>query len=57
MLLLFSCLDLKINDELWVEFGAGKKKRWLPIHVYAQHLGKEAGADLGLLQHPRLSTL
>ena len=33
-------LDLGI-DELWVKFGAGKKKRWLPIHIYVQHLGKQ----------------
>ena len=33
-------LDQEI-DELWVEFGAGKKKRWLLFHVYAQHLGKQ----------------
>ena len=32
-------LDLEIH-ELWMEFWAVKKKRWLPIHVYAQHLGK-----------------
>ena len=31
--------DLEI-DKLLVEFGAGKKKRLLQIHVYAQHLGK-----------------
>ena len=33
-------LDLEI-DVLWVEFGTGKKKKWLPIHVYAQQLGKQ----------------
>ena len=33
-------LDLEI-DQLRVEFEAGKENRWLPIHVYAQHLGKQ----------------
>ena len=33
-------LDLEI-DGLWVEFGAARKKRWLAIHVYVQHLGKQ----------------
>ena len=31
--------DLGI-DELWVEFGVGRKKRWLTIHTYAKHLGR-----------------
>ena len=33
-------LDLEIH-ELQVEFWAVQKKRWLPMHVYAQHLGKQ----------------
>ena len=31
--------DLDIN-ELWVEFGKGKDRRWLPIHLYAEHFGR-----------------
>ena len=31
--------DLGI-EELWVEFGVRRKKRWLPIHAYAKHLGR-----------------
>ena len=27
-------------DELWVEFGVGIKKKWLPIHTYAHALGE-----------------
>ena len=27
-------------EELWVEFGFGKDRRWLPIHQYAKTLGK-----------------
>lgn len=32
----FSLLDI---EELWIEFGSGKNKRWLPIHQYAEILG------------------
>ena len=36
-----SCSFLRPKiDELWIELGAGKKNRWLPIHVDAQHLNK-----------------
>ena len=28
---LYHYLDLRI-DELWVKFGVGEHKRWLPIH-------------------------
>ena len=28
-------------DELWVEFGLGKDRKWLPIHIYAKALGEE----------------
>ena len=28
-------------EELWIEFGAGKHRRWLPIHRYAALLGEE----------------
>ena len=28
-------------DELWVEFGIGKDRKWLPIHAYARALGED----------------
>ena len=28
-------------DELWVEIGVGKNRRWHPIHIYANALGKD----------------
>nr|XP_047122657.1 uncharacterized protein LOC124806098 [Hydra vulgaris] len=30
--------------QLWIEFGVGKLKRWLPIHYYAQKIGEKAEA-------------
>lgn len=27
-------------EKLWIEFGTGRKKRWLPIHSYAAKLGE-----------------
>ncbi len=27
-------------DKLWIEFGSGRNKRWLPIHSYATKLGE-----------------
>ena len=32
--------DLDV-DELWIEYGTGKNKKWIPIHVYASLLGEE----------------
>ena len=32
--------DLELS-ELWIEFGAGKDKKWMPIHRYANKLGEE----------------
>ena len=32
--------DLDV-EELWIEFGARKYKRWLPIHTYAHEVGEE----------------
>ena len=26
--------------ELWIEYGTGKDKRWIPIHLYAKLLGE-----------------
>ena len=32
----------KLNvEELWIEFGAGKSRRFIPIHVYAKKLGEK----------------
>ena len=31
--------ELNIN-ELWVEFGVGRNRRWLPVHEYAASLGR-----------------
>ena len=36
---LYSFWHLDI-DELWIEFGADKDRRWLPIHTYARILGE-----------------
>ena len=33
----FSSFELQ---ELWIEFGSGKNKKWLPIHQYAAALGE-----------------
>ena len=27
-------------QELWIEFGSGKNKKWIPIHIYAATLGE-----------------
>jgi hypothetical protein len=35
---IFSKLDI---DELWIQLGTGKNKRWFPIHIYANHLGED----------------
>ena len=29
-----------VVDELWVEYGVGKVRKWLTIHAYATELGK-----------------
>ena len=37
----------KLNvEELWIEFGAGKHKRWLPVHDYVANLGDDMCAAL-----------
>ena len=33
-------------DELSIEFGVGKSKRWLPIHTYSQNLGQDTCSGL-----------
>ena len=33
-------------DELWVEFGVGRNKRWLPAHEYATSLGRSVCGGL-----------
>ena len=42
-LALFSELNL---EELWIEFGNGKDRRWLPIHKYATELGGQMCSGL-----------
>ena len=37
---------LAIIEELWIEFGAGKHKRWLPVHTYVSNLGDDMCAAL-----------
>ena len=37
---LYHFYDLDVN-ELWIEYGVSKNKRWLPIHEYAKCLGEE----------------
>ena len=34
----FQDLDL---EELWIESGRGKDRKWLPVHAYAKALGEE----------------
>ena len=34
----FFSLDVQ---ELWIEFGSGMNRRWLPVHLYAYSLGEE----------------
>ena len=41
---LFNALTV---DELWVEFGVGKNKRWLPVHAYSANMRE--GVCSGLL--------
>ena len=33
-------------DELWVEFGVGRNRRWFPVHKYAASLGKSVCCGL-----------
>ena len=28
-------------EELWIEFGCGKNRKWIPIHLYSKALGEE----------------
>ena len=37
---LFVCCSLDVQ-ELWIEFGSGKNKKWLHIHQYATIFGQE----------------
>eukprot|EP00112_Aurelia_sp_Birch-Aquarium-sp1_P011752 Seg2473.2 transcript_id=Seg2473.2/GoldUCD/mRNA.D3Y31 product="hypothetical protein" protein_id=Seg2473.2/GoldUCD/D3Y31 len=37
----------KLNiEELWIEFGTGRHKRWLPVHEYVASLGDDVCAAL-----------
>ena len=40
MFVFFSLQRQKQFEELWVEFGSGKDKKWIPIHSYAELLGE-----------------
>ena len=40
VIILYIFCDLKI-DQLWIEYGCGKNRRWLPIHNYVKLLGEE----------------
>ena len=40
MLAIYSFNELQLS-ELWIEFGTGIHKRWLPIHEYASNLGDD----------------
>ena len=42
----FEQLKLLGLEELWVSFGAGKRKRWIPIHSLSTHLGPEKSNGL-----------
>ena len=33
-------------EQIWIEFGTGKDKRWLPVHEYAASLGEEICSGL-----------
>ena len=37
---LYAFWDLDL-EELWIEFGRGKDRGWLPVHAYAKALGDE----------------
>ena len=37
---LYALQDLDL-EELWIEFGRGKDRNWLPVHAYAKALGKD----------------
>ena len=43
-ILLFMCSLPYIQkelQELWIEFGVGRDKKWIPIHSYAEVLGED----------------
>ena len=33
-------MDLYV-DELWIEYGVSTRKKWIPVHSYANELGEE----------------
>ena len=37
---LYTFLDLDL-EELWIEYGRGKDRKWLPVHAYTKALGEE----------------
>ena len=42
----FGCFYLLRPEKLWIEFGVGKHRRWLPIHTYVNILGESKCAGL-----------
>ena len=38
--------DLNVT-ELWIEFGTGKDKKWLPVHAYTEKLGPQISRAFG----------
>ena len=40
------CFYLLRPEKLWIEFGVGKHRRWLPIHTYVNILGESKCAGL-----------
>ncbi|XP_065068995.1 uncharacterized protein LOC135694220 [Rhopilema esculentum] len=36
-----SCFHSLEVEELWIEFGVGKSRRWLPVHSYVHALGQD----------------
>ena len=36
-----SCFHSLKVEELWIEFGVGKSRRWLPVHSYVHALGQD----------------
>ena len=37
---LYIFFDLNV-DELWIEYGVSTRKKWIPVHSYANEFGEE----------------
>ena len=46
---LFVFFTLRRQKELWIEFGVGRDKKWIPIHSYAEVLGEDTCMSLPFL--------